>query len=170
MANTYELITSQTLSSSVSTVTFSSIPNTFTDLKLVISARTDKAVPYSEPIQGYFNGSNANLTYRRLYYSSGSVGSDSGTTGFFGIADSAQQTASTFGNSEAYIPNYASSNYKSFSTDSVSESNAANDYQSQLTASLWSSTAAITSITLYGTYSGNFVSGSTFYLYGIKNS
>ena len=154
MAPNYVLLEKITVGAAgAASVTFNSIPQTgYTDLKLVMSARSTAAVPYSAPVQGYFNGSNSSLTYMRLYNSNGGVGSDSGNVGWFGIACSAQQTANTFSNSECYIPNYLSSNYKSFSSDTVSESNAANDYQSQLTASLWSNTSAITSITLFPYY------------------
>jgi hypothetical protein len=171
MATTYKLISSSTLSGTQSSVTFSSIPSTYTDLKLVMSARSDASGNnYGTGIKIYFNGSNSSLTYRRLYNSNGNPGSDNGANGLAGIIAAAGQTANTFSNGELYIPNYASSNYKSISSDAVPENNGTT-YQSQIIATLWSSTAAITSLTLV-TESGtdNFVSGSTFYLYGIKNS
>jgi hypothetical protein len=77
-------------------------------------------------------------------------------------------TASTFANNEVTIPNYTSSNFKSYSVDSVTENNATQAY-AIFVAGLWSNTAAITSITL-GLSSANFVQYSTAYLYGIKNS
>ena len=76
-------------------------------------------------------------------------------------------TASTFGNAEIYIPNYASSNNKSVSADFVSETNAA-DAIFGLTAGLWANTSAITSIKL--TPAAAFAQYSTATLYGIKNS
>ena len=75
-------------------------------------------------------------------------------------------TASTFGNAELYIPNYTSSNNKSFSADSVTENNATAAY-SQLIAGLWSNVTAITSLSLAPS-SGTFVQHSTATLYGVK--
>jgi hypothetical protein len=77
-------------------------------------------------------------------------------------------TASTFNNADLYIPNYAGSNNKSFSIDSVSENNGTAAVAS-LFAGLWSQTAAITSITLTSR-NGNFDQYSTAYLYGVNNA
>jgi hypothetical protein len=77
-------------------------------------------------------------------------------------------TASTFGNGEVYIPNYAGSTNKSMSADGVSENNGTEAY-TDLIANLWSNTSAITSILLYPD-SGTWQQYSTATLYGIKNS
>jgi len=169
MANTYTLIEAQTLSSSAAGITLGSggtIPQTYTDLKIVLSVRTDRAASVDDTII-HFNTSGANFTNRYL------LGDGSGTSGgsnsYYILTNGATSTASTFSNHEVYIPNYTGSNYKSFSVDSVSENNATAAY-ALLTAGLWSQTAAITSISLIPTYGPNFVTNSTFYLYGIKNS
>ena len=57
MATTYTLITSQTLASSAASVTFSSIPSTYTDLVLRVSARTDNAAVSD----GFYVGLNKDL-------------------------------------------------------------------------------------------------------------
>jgi hypothetical protein len=86
-----------------------------------------------------------------------------------GTSVRSNETASTFSNSEIYLPNYASSSInKEYSSSGVVENNAT-AANSVLTAGLWSSTAAITQIDLVG-MGGDFVSGSTFYLYGINKS
>jgi hypothetical protein len=77
-------------------------------------------------------------------------------------------TANTFSNGEIYIPNYAGSNYKSWSSDAVTENNATSADMS-LVAGLTSITAAITSITIAGA-AGNLVQYSTAYLYGVSNA
>jgi len=92
----------------------------------------------------------------------------SNTDARIGMQDSATATASTFGSAEIYIPNYAGSTTKPFSTFAVQENNTTAAYI-ESGADLWGLTNAITSIALIaGGY--NFVSGSSFYLYGIKNS
>jgi len=170
MANTYTLIGSATVTSSTAaTLTINSIPATYTDLILKTSARTDAS---SQNIKVTFNGSNSGYSERWIY-GGGKSGTGSGTAttnGYLYIYYTTQSsdTASTFGNSELYIPNYAGSNYKSVSLDAVEESNSNVVYMA-LGAGLWANTSAITSITLTP-LGGNFVQNSTTYLYGVSNA
>ena len=147
-------------------ITFSSIPQTYTDLVIMTSMRgTDTSW------QGwnlYFNGSNTNLTNRYLLGDGSSASSSSFSAGYGGTVPGTNVTASTFENSTVYIPNYTSSNNKSYSSDNVAENNATGAY-ANLIAGLWSSSSAITSVTLYP-QAGNFVQYSTATLYGIKSS
>jgi hypothetical protein len=169
MANTCTLISSNTLGSSASTVTFSSIPSTYTDLLLKISSRFDGN---SNSFTISFNG-NTSSVYRNTYYNSNGSSletSNSGSTELFlGGVNTSPSTASTFGNIEVYIPNYQVTANKPFSSFGVNENNAT-AAKIEMNAGLFLSTDAITSIGLYGGGSYNFVSGSSFYLYGIKNS
>ena len=175
MANTYTLIEAKTLGSNTTVVTFSAIPGTYTDLLVKASTRQSGNADGNQ-IGIRFNGSSASEYSRKLLFGYGSgVGSSSGSSENFArvaFAQSSTYTANTFNNIEIYIPNYTSSNYKSFSTDAVSESNETSPYAQSFYAGLWSNTAAITSLSL-SEYSGSgtdFVTNSTFYLYGIKNS
>lgn len=161
-------IASTTVESPQATVTFSSIPQGYTDLKLVMSARGD-AGAISRSIYATFNGSSTSYSDRYLQGdgSTASSGTNSGGTTkvYAGECTASTATSNTFGNQELYIPNYAGSNNKSTSADAVAETNATTQYMS-LVAGLWSNTAAITSITLVpGT--GLFVANSTFTLYGV---
>lgn len=171
MATTYELIEAKTLSTTPSSVTFSSIPNTYTDLKLVVSARGSHIYAQANAYITY-NGSSSNYKEILTYGYGGAAGSTSASTDpyiIWGIMmTGGGATANTFGNSEIYIPNYASSNYKSSYTNNATENNGTEGWNAMDTA-LWSNTSAITSITLTAD-NGSFVSGSSFYLYGIKNS
>jgi hypothetical protein len=173
MANTMTLISSQTLGSAAASVTFSSIPSTYTDLKLVVSARS--SFSSGEGILMQFNGSSAaNYTYRQLYGGGSSAGSytpgTAQTSCLVGTMGGTNFTASTFDSVEIYVPNYTSGNNKSFSVDSVAENNSATVNQIDLIAGLWSQTAAITSISLFSYNAANFVINSSFYLYGVKNA
>jgi hypothetical protein len=175
MPNTYTLISSNVLSSSAASVTFSAIPSTYTDLVLRWSSRSDRttfgtsvvlkingtSTPYSDTYVGgdgstAFSSNNAGNAYNY-------VGDEVGTS----------QTANTFNSSEIYIPNYAGSTNKPISTFTVNENNAAATQVSiYAIANLWRSASAITSLSIspLPIASYNFVSGSSFYLYGIKNS
>jgi hypothetical protein len=164
---TLNLIGKQTVGAAgTASVTFSNIPQTYTDLKVVVSAR-HSAAEVSNDILVSFNGSTSNFTARRLYGSGSGTGGDTNARSM-GTTVGASATASTFANNEIYIPNYTSSNYKSYSTDQVGENNATQAY-TILVAGLWSDVAAITSITLTAA-AGSFVQYSTFTLYGVSSN
>ena len=172
MANTFELITSTTVGSGgAADITFSSIPSTYTDLCLKLSARTNAAGDTYDNLKVYPNGATTNLSSRYLgSYSGTTVFSATSTAGIIAnAADGASATASTFANTEIYIPNYAGSTNKSMSVDAVAETNAADGRQG-LTAFLWSNTAAITSLQIVPSAGTSFNQYSTAYLYGVKNA
>ena len=170
MANpTMTLISSNTVGSGgVFSVTFSSIPATYTDLKILMSVRdTGSGTNFNLT----FNGNGSGYNTIRLYGNGSSTFSDSFSAqaaAYIGWDTLSTYTANTFSNIEFYIPNYTSSNYKSISNDGVSENNATTATQG-LHAALWQNTAAITSLSISsgGTNNAQY---STFYLYGIKNS
>jgi len=169
MPSTYTLISSNVLSSSAASVTFSAIPSTYTDLVLRISTRVNYA-SVDGNILIRFNGDTAsNYSYTFIYGNGTSLVSSRGSTTRIIAASSTQgssATSNTFASAEIYIPSYLVSQNKPVSIDSATENNATEAYRGA-TAGLWRNTAAITSINLEG---GDFVSGSSFYLYGIKNS
>ena len=172
MATTYTLIASSTVGAGgASSIDFTSIPSTYTDLVLKISARsTNNANADVLSIALSINGVTTNRTYRRLYGGGSSVGSDNGTSANVGtFGGGSNVTANTFASDEWYFPNYAGSNNKSFSADNVSETNASTTNQLDFVAGLWSSSSAITSLSIYGS-SGNLAQYTSAYLYGIKNS
>ena len=168
MANTYTLIASNTLGSNTTTVTFSSIPNTYTDLCFLISARSTDTGG-GDYVLARPNNATTNFTFRNLAsYDSSSPVSENGTLEFYTPIPAAGATTNTFGSTHIYIPNYNSSNYKSASQEGVNEQNSSLGAL-MLNANLWSNTAAITSFTLVCLFA-NFAQYSTARLYGIKNS
>jgi hypothetical protein len=167
MAFTYSKLVETTLSSSAATVTLNNIPQNYTDLKIVISSRSSAGgSPWSDIIITP-NGSTTSISTRVLYGTGSAAASGTFTTGIPAVGEGNVGTASTFGNAEIYIPNYTSSNFKSFSADSVSENNATSSL-AQIGAMLWSNTSAISSLTFTDFNSGSFVQHSTFSLYGIR--
>jgi hypothetical protein len=169
MATTHTFISSVTVgSTSVATLEFTSIPSTYTDLKVVISARND-GNPGGNLLMG-FNG--LNTSFSNIFLQSAGSGSLSSNVVNQLIADipGTGETSNTFCNVEVYIPNYANSVIKSFAGDSVSENNATTAY-ALFTSGLWSNTAAISSIQITNRSGGRlFVQHSTAYLYGISNA
>jgi hypothetical protein len=172
MANTFTKIASVSVGSGgAATIDFTSIPSTYTDLVVKLSARGD-AGAISRSVYLTFNSLTTSYSDRYLQGdgSAASSGSNSGGTTkiYAGECTASTATSNTFGNQEIYIPNYAGSSNKSVSVDAVAETNATTQYMS-LVAGLLANSAAITSLTLTpGT--GNFVQYSTATLYGIKNS
>lgn len=170
MATTYTLISSNTLSSSQASVTFSSIPSTYTDLVLKMSVR------------GTYSGTTttANLTvnsitsgYSQTHLqgngSSASSSQDVSQAKWYTYSFNADtSTANTFSNIEIYIPSYTASQYKPASQFIAPEQNGTTAYIS-VDALLLSNTAAISSITFDPAF-GDIASGSSFWLYGIRNN
>jgi hypothetical protein len=174
MANTYVQIgTTVTVGAgTAASIDFTSIPATFTDLVIRTSARTTSNAGQAwGGLRLAINGVTTNLTFKALYGDGSNASAGSGALAEVGLASSSASTASAFGNSECYIPNYANTSYnKSFSADGVQENNAASALLA-IDTNLWSNTAAITSLSiqLQGGV-GNFAQYSTAALYGIKNS
>ena len=173
MANTYILIASSTVGSGgASTIDFSSIPSTYTDLLLKVSLRNssanDRRILFIR-----FNGLTSGYTDTSIrgYNASALSQTDNGGTNSTPVWDlpAANATANTFSNQEIYIPNYASSAQKSISSDGIGENNGANGAIAGLTAALLNTTSAISSMSLFCS-PGDFVQYSTAYLYGIKKS
>jgi hypothetical protein len=177
-ASTYVLIASQNLNSSVASVTFSSIPQTYTDLKLTFSARLDIAGVGSSALAYVYNGDNigtgANYDYTLLTSNGVSAlslsgGGNNGQTYIY-YTDTAGDTANTFATGDIYIPYYANSSYKKQSfAFHCEENNAASAHMSS-TAGIYNQTSPVTSIKVGNFGGGNLIAGSSFYLYGIKNS
>jgi len=169
MANTYEIINKTTVGSGgTASISFTSIPSTYTDLVVRMSGRSNRSATFDNLNIG-FNGSTSNFSGRVLV-GYGNSGTESGTaTGLIASINSATSTSNTFTSVDVYIPNYASNNNKSFSADAVNENNDGFAV-AFLGAGLWSNSAAITSVQLYPVNGTGFVEHTTAYLYGIKNS
>jgi len=167
MPNTFSLIASSTAGAGGSaSFDFTSIPSTYTDLVVKLSARNTGANTW---INLKFNNSDTNWTMRYFQGSGSAVSSGNDPANTYSVQSTmSTDTANTFGNAELYIPNYTSSNNKSLSIDHVTENNATTAYSS-LTSLLWSNTSVINRITLTPN-SGSFAQYSTAYLYGIIKS
>jgi hypothetical protein len=174
MPSTYTLIKGETLLSSAASYTFTAIPSTYTDLLVRYSMRKDDANNGPINVLVRFNGSSASnysqTTVLGIYTTPIST-RESNETRFLTYAVGGGSTSNTFSNNEIYIPNYTGSENKVASNFDSAENNSSTDFQWGVGARAYlrSVTAAITSITFDGN-GDNLVAGSSFYLYGIKNS
>jgi hypothetical protein len=170
MPNTFTLIASYTVgASAVTSIDFSSIPSTFTDLCFKISARITRDIYSVDLMNISFNGTSTNESSRRIEGNGSSASSASNSLLLAYAASTSSATGQTFGNGEFYIPNYAGSTNKSASNDGVSETNASTSYLG-MAANLWSNTSAINRVTFTPDAGSEFVQYSTIYLYGVKNA
>jgi hypothetical protein len=160
-SNTYEPIATTTLTSAVPSVTFGSIPQTYTDLIIV---QNSIGTVSNDSVNLQFNsdtGSNYSVT-RLTGNGSAAASNRYSNQPSLQIGDY-QQTSSEFAIYTAHIMNYSNS---TTNKTVLSRSNTASQWVA-LMVGLWRNTAAITSIRLLPG-SGNFSAGSTFTLYGIK--
>ena len=172
---TYTLISSVTVGSGgAANIEFTSIPQTYTDLKLVISHRTNRAVT----LDGFYlsvNGQSFSSTGTTRYLLGDGSSASSGSTSTelqVGASTGSSATSNTFASSDIYITNYSNTTAnKSMSFDNVTENNATSSW-CFMGAGLYNiNTNAITSLKLQsGTGSVNLVQYSTAYLYGISNA
>ena len=171
MATTYSLISSVTVGSGgAATMSFTSIPATYTDLLVKLSLRCESGASGADTVVVTINGSTNNFTQRYLINNAGSVSSDSNVPRAVAVINRNGSTASTFSNCEIYIPNYAGSNNKSISVDATTEQNGTTGYFQYLSGNLWSDSAAITSLSFADEGGHTIGQYSTAYLYGISNA
>jgi len=155
---TYIHINSITLAAASASVTFSAIPQNFKDLILIVNGAGSSA-------QGnnylYFNGDTtaSNYSHGRILGSGSSASTE---------------TASTPTVSDV------TTNFSNFVKVNVFDYSASDKHKTRLSissnptstiiayASRWANTAPVTSLTFAGFNSGNWVTGSTFTLYGIE--
>lgn len=146
-------------------ISLTSIPQTFTDLCLVLSGRSDAANPSL-----YFNFNFGGTYTTRWLWGTGQNAYSSNNSGNGFIRFDTQgagtsYTSSTFSNCVAYIPNYTvSTTTKTIAVESVTETNASVAYN-MIGTSVSSATGAVTNMDV--DFDGNLVQGTTISLYGI---
>jgi len=178
MANTYTFIEKVSATSNQASVTIGSggtIPQTYTDLKLILSLRSVGATAGADQLRMTINGSSSSYADATTY-GDGSAASaflqTANVWGFPGGIQAPTTTANTFTSFEINFPDYTSAYYKSWTGEASTENNATQAFY-YWTGGRWSNTAPITYITFTvdpGNGATGFATGSTFYLYGIKNS
>lgn len=161
MAVTYEPIASATLGGASGSVTFSDIPGTFTDLRLIVTGSSSSG---ASNIGVRLNGDTSSIYSRTYLFSDSGGAASSRNTG---------QTAM-----EVWYSNSANERFvgildlMSYANTSVFKTGLASGSATTLLikyACLWRSTAAVSSLTIFSNAGGStFASGSTFSLYGIK--
>lgn len=156
-------------SGGVATITISSIPQTYTDLLILVAAQTNASAEYVDYLNVTFNGSTSGYNGIDLNGRGNGVSqnnwtsrSDMPTWG----SNATGATANTFSNAQIYIPNYTGSTAKWFTADTVTENNGTNARQA-ITSAKWSGTSAITQISFNRTFGTVFNQNTVVSIYGI---
>jgi hypothetical protein len=166
------LITSVVLGGASASINISSIPGTYNHLRLVAFGASSTAAEATY-LRIQLNGDTSGNYDENTISWSGSSNSE-GTAFNIGQATwgpgewpGASATAGTPGTIDADFPGYAQTTFRKQAKIRIGYTDGPNgDSVVALGDFLWRSTSAITAIKLYMD-AGNFVAGSSFYLYGI---
>jgi hypothetical protein len=165
MAVTYDPIATTTLGSAQATVTFSSIPQTYTDLILITQGRHNSSGVNKDVYLQFNQDTATNYSSTRLYGDGSSALSDR-LTGWTAVWDGYWSGTDVSGRSMTItqIMNY--SNTTTYKT-TLTRQQAISHGSVWATVALWRSTSAVTRLDLT-IPSVSFDTGTTFSLFGVK--
>ena len=165
----YELIAYQNLTSTATSITFSNIPQIYSDLYLVMTPRGTSS-NISDDLVVLINDSSSNFSYRSLTGWS-SVAAYSGTNNFFGWTNG-NNTSPFYSSYAIQFTNYTSAVAKIITIDGVGPNFSTSDYLLNLIAHRWNPTvqSPITKITLRLNNSVSFAASTSATLYGINRT
>ena len=173
MAATFKLINQYTVTGSgISNFSFTSIPSTYTDLCIYISSRANYSGGYhlNTLIQYNSQSTSSNYTGQFAYFRPGDTTStlpsqSSDPVALF-VSGANSNTSGYFSNYWSYIPDYNSS----FRSERIYLGSTVPGGIVVFGKAKPGTGEAISSLTFKELSGNNFIEGSTFYLYGIKNS
>jgi hypothetical protein len=160
MPSTYEPIATTTLGSAASSVTFSSISGTYTDLVLIVNASLASGA--ASLLMRYNSDSGTNYSGTRLI-GNGSAASSERTT-------SATQNDIGYFNTSMCTSVVSIQNYSNSTTYKTCLVRANTSEYVFGQVQMWRNTAAVTNVNITNSSAVNFNVGSTFTLYGIKSA
>jgi hypothetical protein len=170
--NSYESIATVTVGGGGSaTVTFSSIPSTYTHLQIRGIGRTNRASTRDQIAVRFNSDSGANYSTHELN-GDGSTATALATTSYtsieygFGVG-AASATSGIFGGGVIDVLDYANTN-KNTTMRSLGGVDTNGAGKVMLGSGAWYNTAAVTSVTILSSTGSSFVQYSSFALYGIK--
>ena len=160
--STYSPIASQTLGSASSSITFSNIPQYYTDLIVICWTKAPSA---DVGLSMQFNGdTSSNYSYTQVAGSGSVAGTNRGTNQTYARFGNNIQTNGTY--TRADIQNYSNNTtYKTL----LSRSGSAASGGTVAFVNTWRSTSAITSLIIYPEGGGNFGADTTISIYGIAS-
>ena len=163
---TYEAIATTTLGSTANSFTFSSIPATYTDLKLVVVGTVNDATGAAAILQ-FNSDTTSNYSFVRLTADGSTLSTGRGGTTYIAAGNWYTFQSGQPSMFDMDIFSYAGSTFKTTLHSDTNDKNGSGYNEKQV--SLWRSTAAINTI-LFSVQSYLFNIGTTATLYGIKNA
>ena len=164
--STYEPIASQTLGSAAASVTFSSIPQGYTDLILVITGNNDQGTAYISWLT-FNNDTSTNYSYTRIVGTGTAAASTRDTSSNYGFGGWTNNETSQMILGINHIQNYSNSTtYKTWLGRGGDQTSGAGSRVYAMVG-LWRKTEPITSIKIQ-VEAGTYDAGSTFSIYGIQ--
>jgi len=139
----------------------------YTDLVLRVTARTSDDNGIFPARLNSDTTANYSNTRLNIQSTASSMRNTSSTSMDGPIVNISSMTSNTFSSSELYFPNYTSTGNKPYSIVDATETNATTGFEfGRAFAGLYRGTNGINAIS----FTGNFVAGSSFHLYGISNT
>lgn len=174
MPNTYDLITTQTLSTATTTLSVS-MPTGYTDVQIRLSLRSTRATT-NDSLLMYFNSDNNTANYNRLlfYDEDGAVGSEisQGTSSSFqiGAFPGTSMASLLFTTGVVDLINYGSSARKSYNSFNAWQRTGGPTRYIWNQYGNWTGTAAITTVNFTSANAAQVAAGSSVSVYGIKKA
>jgi hypothetical protein len=166
MAATYESIATTTLGSAATSITFSSIPSTYTDLRVVFVGTQSTGTACFVRLN---SDTGTNYSYTYLWGNGSSVGSGRAINEDWILIDLASGFGSTYpAMFQMDLFSYAGSTFKTMLVQNSNDKNGSGSVERSVR--LWRSTSAINTISINSYNAANFAIGTTATLYGIKNA
>ena len=166
MATTYEPIATTTLGSAAASITFASIPATYTDLRLIVTSLPSSTLVGYTNI--YFNTDNTGTSYSITYLEGDGTSANTGAfndNGIMAVGNVNVMSSTVYNNTQVDIFSYTGSTYKTVLSSNVGDFNGSGTVTRII--GLWRSTAVINQVVVKPG-GGNFQTGTTATLYGIK--
>ena len=163
MAKTYEAIATSTLGSATNAITFSSIPGTYTDLRISIVGQATSA---TADMRLSFNGDrDANYSFSLLSGNTSTVTGSGASGQSWGWVGSMYASSTYWDAATVDIFSYTSSLYKTFIANCVADRSGGGVLRTFF--NMWASTSSITSLTVHSN-GDNYSADTQITLYGIK--
>jgi hypothetical protein len=163
---TYEPIATSTLGAAAASIDFSSLSASYTDLRIVWTARTSAS---DFPTIRLNSDTGTNYGYVILYGNGTAAGSSQANntaTPYLGADISLPTATNTFCVITIDLLSYAGNNYKTMLVSYSNDKNGSGEVNR--TVSVWKSTSTVNAISLRTTSGNNLTAGCTATLYGIK--
>jgi hypothetical protein len=174
----FTLISSSTLASNQVSIDFTAIPQTYTHLMIFAKLKKDDTGGSRDDIRIFFDANTTHTNYRsvRSIAYDGSnllISSDAGQGAFLATTNNFSQSVSQFGFFRFLIPNYTDSSYLKTAQavgGYATKGTATNSGLMGLSGVKENTASNIGGITLTRASSGNFIAGSSAFLYGLSNT